>query len=402
MQFTYRAKQDPRTESSGVIEAVDLTAAILHLKRMGLYPIELVPLEAKEASPRAIPHPLSLSRMELALWARTIGQGLSAGLSLTQALNLLSEQESKRSVGRVTQVLQEQVTGGVGLAEAMEGMGSLFSPVAVSLVRAGEASGALEQVLLALAEQMEQEADLLAKVRGALIYPLFVLTVGIGTIGVLIWVVVPKLALLFAETGQPLPWATRWMIASGGGLLWALGAGLVAVGAALFGLRRGWFKLPLASWVMRGARRLPLFGRLISQAEIARLSSTLGLLLSHGLPLLESLRLAAGTVGGSELKSQLEFIRRDVMEGVALSASFGRRRMQEPFLLTMVAMGEAQGDLGRAFKQASARYCQEVDRWVKVLSTLVEPLMILIVGLIVGGIVFSMLLPIFQLNFTAG
>lgn len=401
MQFTYRAKQDPRTEASGVVEAVDLSAAVLHLKRRGLYPIELVPLQEKESSSSAIPPRLSLSRMDLALWARTLGQGLSAGLSLTQALHLLSQQESQRSLGQVTKILQEQVTGGVGLADAMEKMENLFPPVAMSLVRAGEASGALEQVLSAFAQQMEEEADLLAKVQGALIYPLFVLTVGIGTVAVLIWVVVPKLALLFAETGQPLPWATRLMIASGRGLPWVLAVGVVGIGAALFGLRRGWFRFSIAR-VMRSFRRLPFFGRLIAQAEIARLSSTLGLLLAHGLPLPESLRLAAGTVGGSPLKDQMDRSCRDVMEGIALSASFNRVGIREPFLLTMMAMGGAHGDLGHSFQQASLRYRQELDRGVKVLSTLIEPLMILIVGLIVGGIVFSMLLPIFQLNFTTG
>lgn len=400
MQFTYRAKQDQRTEASGVIDAVDLTAAVVHLRRMGLYPLEVVPLEEKGISSAGKIGRSALGRMSLSLWARTVGQGLAAGLSLTQALHLLAEQEQGRPLGHVTKILEEQVTGGASLAGAMEQMGKIFSPVAVNLVKAGEASGALEQVLRALAEQTEAEADLIAKVRGALIYPLFVLTIGIGTVAILIGIVVPKLALLFTETGQPLPWATRLMITSGRGLLWGFAAGLLGILIAWFGLKRNWFYLPFAQWTRTLFGRLPLFGRLIAQAEIARLSSTLGLLLEHGLPLPETLRLGAQTVGGARLKNQVQQSYREVVEGMSLSSSLRRVGLREPFLLTMVAMGEAQGDLGSAFQQAGKRYHEEVDRSVRVLSTLIEPMMILGVGVIVGAIVISMLLPIFQLNFT--
>ncbi len=402
MQFSYRAKQDSRTESSGVLEAVDLTSAVSHLKRMGLYPLEVVPLESPETAPMARLQDRSLSRSALALWARTVGQGLSAGLSLTRALHLLAEQEKGRPAGEAARRLEEQVTAGASLAAAMEQMGRVFPPVAVSLAQAGEAGGALEQVLRALADQTEAEADLIGKVRGALVYPLFVLIVGIGTVAVLIWAVVPKLSVLFAETGQPIPWATRFLIGLGSGLVWVLGAGLVALAAAVWISRRGGKRLPLGEWGMRILRRLPWFGRLIEQAELARVSATLSLLLGQGLPLPEALRLGAGTVSHPKLKEQIQQSRRQVIEGMSLSASLRRSRIEEPYLLTMVVMGEAEGDLARAFRQAADRTHQEVDRVIKVLSTLIEPAMILFVGLIVGAIVFSMLLPIFQINFSVG
>ncbi len=402
MQFTYRAKQDRCTEASGTIEALDLSYALTHLKGMGLYPVEVVPLEAPKTFSQDVLQPVSFSRTALALWARTVGQGLEAGLSLTQALHLLAEQEQGRPTGKVAQVIEGRVTAGMSLADAMEQMGSFFPPVAIHLVRAGEASGSLEQVLRALAAQVESESDLIAKVRGALVYPLFVLTVGVGTVAVLMWVVVPKLSLLFAETGQPIPWMTRLLIGSGQAMIWVLGVGLAGFLAAGIGMRRGWFKIPLARWGRAVLSRLPWFGRLTAQAEIARLASTLGLLLQQGLPLLESLRLTAGTVGGPELKAQIQRSQQHVMEGVSLSASLRKVGLKEPFLLTMVAMGEAQGDLARAFQETAVRYKEEVDRGIKTISSLIEPVMILVVGLIVGGIVFSMLLPIFQINFTVG
>ncbi len=371
---------------------------------MGLYPLEVVPLETREKTEIAsrVVSGRPLARAALALWARMIGQGLSAGLSITQALHLLADQEKGRLLGQVADTLEKKVTAGVSLADAMSQIGNAFSAVAVSLVRAGEASGALEQVLQALASQVEAEADLVSKVRGALVYPVFVLTVGVGTVAVLVWGVVPKLMLLFAETGQPLPLATRILVGMGRGLVF--GAGLAALGVVIgvwLVRRRGW-KIPISQLGMVVLSRLPLFGQLIRQSEIARLSATLGLLLEQGLPLPDTLQLVAGTVSRPQLKMQIQRSHRDVVEGMSVSAGFRRAGIREPFLLTMIAMGEAQGDLARAFLQAGTRYHEEVDRTVKVLSTLIEPVMILLVGLIVGGIVFSMLLPIFQINFSVG
>ena len=402
MQFTYRVRKDAKSEASGVIEAVDLSSAVSRLKQSGLFPLEVVPLESaaqtrlKEIAARP------LSRLELALWGRTLGQGLHAGLSLTQALHLLAQQERGRPLGFVSEKLEQQVTAGMSLADAMQALENRFSPIAVSLARAGGAGGALEKVMLSLADQAEVEADLIGKVRGALVYPVFILLVGFGTVAVLLWVVVPKLGALFIETGQPLPILTRWMM-TGGRASIVLGAGAAAaavVGWGILKARGGGRRLSGRGSAVLA--RLPVLGRLTQQAGIARLCATLGLLISQGLSLPEALRLSADTVSGSRLREQLLQVQRDVIEGMALSAAMRRTGISEAFLLTLVAMGEAQGDLALSFQQAAARYQSEVDRSVKVLSTLIEPMMILLVGLMVGGIVFSMLLPIFQINFAVG
>lgn len=399
MQFAYRAKQDLRTEASGTIDAADLTAAVQELRRMGLYPLEVSPLESARGPQAKLLAGRSLSRSSLALWARTVGQGLAAGLSLTQALHLVAEQEKGRPVGEVARFLEQKVTAGLSLAGAMEQLSGAFSPVAVRLVEAGEAGGALEEVLRALAEQVETESDLLAKVQGALWYPAFVLTGGIVTVAVLLWVVVPKLGLLFTETGQPLPWLTQFMISSGKMVVWLILAVGAGIGLLIWLARRRGFAAPWREALGEGVSRLPGLGPLMRQAEVARMSALLGLLVGHGLPLPASLRLVAGTLARKRLRSQVGYSQQQVVEGVALSESFRRAGIREPFLLTMVAMGEAQGDLALAFRQAAARYHQEVDRRVKAVSALIEPVLILLVGLVVGAIVVSMLLPIFQINF---
>ncbi len=402
MQFSYRAKQARRTESSGVIDAVDFSSAVAHLKQMGFYPLEVIPLQPADGPSQKRSPAKPLSSSGLALWARIVGQGLSAGLGLTQALQLLAEQERGRPAGQAAGCLQREVTAGMSLAEAMERMGGVFSPVAVHLVRSGESSGALEKVLQSLADRVEAEAELVARVRGALAYPLFVLAVGIATVAVLVWWVVPKLGLLFAETGQALPWTTRLLIASGRGLVWVLGAAVAAGPVLWWGIRKKGWGAVLLLWGIALLNRLPWFGLMSRQAEIARLASNLGLLLEQGLPLPRALQLTAETVSWPELKLQIQRCRREVMEGVSVSQGLRRAGVKEPLLLTILAMGEASGDLGRAFLQAGDRYQRQVDRMIKVLSALVEPVLILVVGLVVGGIVFSMLLPIFQINFSVG
>lgn len=381
---------------------MDLASAVARLTQSGLFPLEIVPLEPTAEKRLPEKSDRSLSRLELALWGRTIGQGLRAGLTLTQSLHLLGQQEKGRSLGSVTNTLERQVTAGMSLADAMQTLGMTFSPIAVSLVRAGGISGALEQVMLSLADQAEAEADLIDKVRGALVYPLFILLVGFGTVAVLLWVVVPKLAALFTETGQPLPVLTRWMIQWG--RISVVGFFAAAVAAAV-----GWVVLRARGGSRRlseglGAlfTRLPVFGRLTAHAEIARLSSLLALMISQGLALPEALRLCSDTMARARLREQIQQVKRDIVEGVDLSAALRRAGFSDAFLLTLVAMGEAQGDLAQSFRQAAARYQSEVDRAVKVLSTLIEPAMILVVGVVVGAIVFSMLLPIFQINFAVG
>ncbi len=318
MQFTYRAKQGRQSEASGVIEAVDLSTAVHHLKQMGLYPLEIVPLEQKSSSSPGDPG-RPLSRGELSLWARTLGQGIAAGLSLTQALHLLGTQEEGRSVGHVASQLEKQVTAGVSLGDAMGRMNPPFSPVAVSLVHAGETSGALEEVLEALAVQVEGEDDLISKVKAAFAYPIFVLVIGFGFMLFSNWVVLPRLVSLFQETGQQLPLMTRLMMGFVNTFAWVIVLLGVVAFAVFAWMRWGGLRLPLGIWGVAILSQLPVFGRMIAQMGIARMSATLGLLLEHGLPLPESLRLVSETIPRPRLKEQILQTRRGVVEGVSVS-----------------------------------------------------------------------------------
>ncbi len=401
MKFSYRARRDARTESSGVLEAPDFSEAVGRLRGMGLYPVEVFPIETERAKEKKEAMPVPLSRMDLALWARSIGDGLAAGMSLTQALHLVAEQEKGRPAGAASAVLENRITSGESLAGAMQQMGPVFSPMAAQLVRAGEESGSLEQVLHALAVESEAEAELIEKIRGALVYPTFVMAVGAATAAAVVWIVFPKLEILFIQTGQPLPWTIRFLSGALRLAGWGLLAAGVAAAACAWNLRKKKVRLLAESITRAGrmVRSLPWLGAFLRKVEIVRFTTTAALLLEQGLPLPEAIRLCAGTVQDEGLRAALGRAFADVMEGLPLSQSLRRSGLQELFLLSVIGVGEAQGDLAHSFRRAAARYGREVDHQVKRFGVLIEPVLILGVGLFVAGIVFSVMLPVFDLNF---
>lgn len=418
-QFAYRAKRDVATEARGVIEAQDLSGAILALKSQGLFPLDVQPVAAPSRPSTIQPVPVAsasgrlttalgpvaarraLATPLVALWARTLAQGLHGGLSLTQALQLLVEQEGGRPLGRVARQLHDLVVEGQPLSYGMLADGR-FSPVTVALVQAGEASGSLEQALDRIAVSADRQAELAGKVRAALAYPTLILAAGCVTTLVLITVVVPRLATLFTELGQTLPWPTRVMLGMRGSVGWVV----VVLALGILAARLAAGRANSLMWVIEALRRvvnrLPVLGPLVHKAELAGWCGTLGLMIGQGVPLPEATRLTNRTLGDPQLRQQLARLETDVPEGISLSESLRKAQVAAPLLITMTAIGESEGALDRSLMGVAATFERDVDQGIKVVSSLLEPLLILAVGLVVAAVVFSMLLPIFQINFTVG
>jgi type II secretory pathway component PulF len=266
------------------------------------------------------------------------------------------------------------------------------------MVRAGEAAGALETVLNRIADAAEAEEELRSKIWTALTYPLFLSAVGILTIGVLLGVVIPRLATMFSEMGQMLPLPTRIVLAVSGGIArfgWMIAIG-IGLGAAAFRRmirspegKRGWDRLIL---------KIPVIGRLILQAEIARFGRTLGTLLTQGIPMLQGLQVVRETVENEPFREDIGRVERAVAQGSSVAQATREARTIPVFAQNMISVGETSGRIEQALAKVAGAYEREVDRSVKVLTTLLEPALILFMGVIVGGIVMAMLLPIFQLN----
>jgi general secretion pathway protein F len=339
-----------------------------------------------------------ISRSDLALLTRQFATLLGAGLTIEQTLNALIEQAESESVRRALAAVRGEVLAGHSLAHALGSHPRDFPELYRTLVAAGEASGQLPQVMLRLAEYTEDRQALRSKVALAFVYPAIVTLVAILVVtGLLTWVV-PQVVQVFRNTHQELPILTRAMIALsdflrawGWLVLLALAAGLVTFLRALRAepVRERWHALLL---------QLPVAGRLIRGLNTARLASTLAILVTSRVPLLTALGAGVGVVANLPMRRALVEAERQVREGASLSRALSASRMFPPVMVHLIAGGEASGTLDHMLERVALIQGQEVENRVSILTSLLEPLLILAMGAVVLLIVLAILLPIFDLN----
>lgn len=404
--FAYRARTEQADDATGVLDAEDLKAAAIRLRAQGLYPVTIEvqkgsgPSSARGQTPTrptAVAGALRLSSSERALLAQQLSQALTAGVPLVKALDLVAR-HSPRRLGLIAAAVHTQILAGVAVADALATLPGAFPPSTVALVRAGEAGGGLDEALRRIAELAERDAEVTGRVRAALVYPAIVLGLGIVTLIVLLTVAVPQVAAVFRDLNTPLPWSTRVVLAISRRLP-AVGLTVAGVAAAigLVGRRRRWGRR-LAEGLVLGARRLPFVRTVLMQADLARWTQTVGLLIGQGVTVTAALAFGQAVVTQPAHQRATRQIAHDVVEGLPLSQALARAGMGDPFLQMLVTVGEAEGDLARTLLQAAQTYTRAVDRAVKTAGTLIEPLLIVVVGLVVGAIAFAMLLPVFQMS----
>ncbi len=399
-RYSYRAKDRALQLVHGVIEAENETVALARLNAEGTYPFVLA-----ETSSAIEPIPTTRHRrvpaQVLAYMNRQLADLLGGGVPLFNALALLSEQTEHRVLREVIAELSAAVRDGQAFSQALAAHPDLFPPLHVSLIRAGEVGGGLEAVLVRLADVAEQEVELKSRVISALIYPLVVLGVGLATILVLLTYVVPKLSVLFAESGQLLPLPTRVLLALSYAVTrgwWVLALG---VAAGVWGLRLLRVSQRGRQALDRMLLRLPLVGLLMRKLDTARLSRNLGVMVGQGVPMLQALEVTHATISNSALRQALGQIKEAVRDGASLASALKNTGAFPRFVSNMVAVGEESGTLEGALLKVASAYERETDRTLRALTTALEPLLIVAVGLIVMFIVIATLLPIFQIGLVA-
>jgi type II secretory pathway component PulF len=327
---------------------------------------------------------------------------ISSGIPLVKALRIVSAQTPNAALRRIVEAVSSDVSGGDTLAEAMQRHPRVFSPLTVAMVRAGETGGMLEGVLQRLADFAEAEEEIRGKVKSALAYPTVMVLAGSAAVVVMITVVIPKIVSIFKELGQALPLPTRILIATTGFLShwwWAL------LGAAAL----GGYSLWQFSRTDDGGRllhrvllRLPALGDVLLKREVARFARTLGELLRNGVPILTAFSIAQKVLTNRVIAEEVAKAPESITQGSGVAPALSESRTFPPVVLNMVAIGEETGRLPEALLRVATSYEMQVDRSLKTLTSLLEPLIILVMGLVVGGIVISMLLPIFALDPTGG
>ena len=335
---------------------------------------------------------------ELAIFTRQFSVMIDAGLPLVQCLEILSSQQENKTFQKVLAGTRGSVEGGSTLSAAMKQYPKVFDPLYTNMVEAGETGGILDTILQRLAAYIEKNVKLQRAVKSALVYPIGVLTIAAAVITLLLWKVVPVFATLFAGLGVDLPLPTRIVI----GLSHFVGSifGFL-IFVAIIGMVVGikiWYGTPGGRMAIDTIiLKLPVLGILMRKIAVARFTRTLGTLISSGVPILEGLDITARTSGNAVIEKALNQVRKSLEEGKSLTDPLKESEVFPGMVTQMIAVGEQTGAMDAMLQKIADFYEEEVDAAVKDLLTALEPIMIVFLGLVVGGVVISMYLPLFSL-----
>jgi type IV pilus assembly protein PilC len=333
----------------------------------------------------------------LAIYTRQFSTMIDAGLPIVQCLTVLSEQSESKVLRPITAEIVRDVEGGSTLADAYRKYPRTFDDLYVNMLQVGEAGGVLDTVLQRLANYIEKAASLKRKVKGAMVYPLTIIGVAIVVIIFMMTFVIPTFAQMFAGLGAELPLPTKivlWMSDVTRRYLLLILAALIAFVFAL----RAYNRTQRGSAVIdRLLLRIPVVGVLVQKVAVARFTRTLGTLLSSGVPILEGLRITARSAGNRVVEHAVMQAREAVTAGRALSEPLRNAPVFPPMVVHMINVGESTGALDQMFSKIADFYDDEVDTAVSMLMSLLEPVMIVILGVIIGGLVVAMYLPIFRI-----
>jgi general secretion pathway protein F len=400
--FEYQALDALGHAVKGVIEGDAERQVRATLREKGLTPLRVDVIgqgtEAKRGGRRTFSLRRGIPGSELALITRQFATLIHAGLTIEECLNALIEQTESSRSRSVLAGVRTRVLEGQALARSLAQFPESFPDIYRNMVDAGEQSGKLDEVLERLADYTETRQNLQQKVMLAFIYPALVTVVAsLVVVGLLVYVV-PQVTRVFENTGQSLPLVTRILITSsdfirGGGWWWliVIVAAIIAFRVALREphLRVRWHHLLL---------RLPLAGRLLRGTDAARLASTLGILTASGIPLLNAMQSAVPIVTNLPMRAAVEDALRQVRDGGSLSRALGKTKLFPPLVIHLIASGEATGKLDQMLERAAEAQTRELENWVRALTALLEPVLILVMGAIVLFIVVAILLPIFEMN----
>ncbi|MGD0230975.1 MAG: type II secretion system F family protein [Syntrophorhabdales bacterium] len=359
--------------------------------------------EKAEARPRGrLGRRKKIKRMQIGILTRQLATMIDSGLPLVQSLDALSTQLENASLRGITAAMKAKIEAGSRFAETLQDYPTCFDELYISLVVAGEEGGMLDTILMRLATYIEKTEKLRKKVKTALIYPSSIVVVAIGVVLVLLLFVIPVFERMFMSFGKALPLPTQIVIGVSnlvkGGILYIAA---VAVAAA-FALRRYYKTDNGRRTIDRMVLKVPVIGRLLQKASIARVTRTLATLLASGVSILESLTIVAKTAGNRIVEESLVRARSDISEGRSISDPLRESAVFPPMAVQMIQVGESTGALDTMLNKIADFYEDDVDAMVGNLTSLLEPVIMVILGVVLGGLIIAMYLPIFQLGSVVG
>ena len=400
--FKYIELSNTGRKRQGTIDAPSIAVARRKLRQTKVHVLEIIDEELNNIQNTAS-GPVNIGfrkikQRDIAVAVRQLATLLRAGIPLVPALSALLEQLADQPLARIFTPIRDKVNQGMPLAKAMAEYPHVFSQVFISMISAAEATGTMESVLLRLAQMLEKRNNLTNKVKAAMAYPLFMAIVGVSVVVFIFTFVLPSIAKLFLEMNRQLPWPTVALIAVSNFLqnyFWLITAVLAAILIAL----AFWIKSVKGRKVWDGLKlKMPLFGPLNSKIAVSRFSRTLAVLLESGLPIVETIELSSRVIGNTVISDVVDKAKDDVKHGAGIADSFRKGNVFPPIVIHMIAAGEKSGGIEEGLTNIADAFDEDVEATVKALTSLLEPAMIIVLGIIVGFIVLAILLPIFDIN----
>ena len=404
-QFAYRARDAQGSLVEGVLDCPDRAVAIRQIELQKCIPvrIDLVGPEAKTgqregAAPTAPTQNLKIPHGQLLVFTEQLAHLLQAGMTLDEGLSVLEKRLKQPRVQQMTHTLHQALVDGRSFSQALSELPRIFPPLYVNLVGAGEASGALPQILLRVVKSLMQAKELRDRVQQALIYPAFLALAGAVLVTIFITFMVPQLTGFMAQTGGALPLPTRILLHINHAITGYWWVAVLAGISAVVGFRAlvrtdegrtGWDRFQLM---------IPGYGRVIRHRYYAQFSRTLGTLIENGIPLLRALNLVTEIAGNRFLEQKLGEVRKAVIDGATLSAALQAQKLFPDLFTDMMSVGEQTGHFAETMQAIADVYERELDKTVGLISQLIPPVIIVVIAALVGLVVFSILSAVFEMT----
>jgi type IV pilus assembly protein PilC len=391
--FSYTARALNGELKTATIDAATREEAVAQLRRQ-----RLTVVKVDEESKRQKPGGGKIKMRDIVIFTRQFSTMINSGLPLVQALDILAKQSENKTLQEVTRAVVFDVESGHTVADALRKHPKAFNDLYVNMVAAGEAGGILDTILMRLAVFMEKNDVLIRKVKGAMIYPAVIMSVAGIAITVLLIFVIPVFENMFGSVGLALPLPTRIVIGVSKFLRgWGGLASVVGIVAGVVGLKN-YYKTNDGKLVIdRALLKFPILGDVLRKSAVSRFTRTLGTLISSGVSILDGLEITAKTAGNRVIQDAIMASRSSIAGGDTIAAPLAKSQVFPPMVISMIAVGESTGGLDEMLSKIADFYDEEVDAAVSGLLSLLEPVMIVFLGVVVGGMVIAMYLPIFDM-----
>ena len=397
LSYAYKVKDRSGQLANGIMDADNVAAVVAKLRQMGYTVINIQEKTAGQKSKGIALFKKKVKSKDITVFSRQFATMINSGLSLTKSLSILSEQTGNPALAEVISSLQKDVEAGQALSEAMIRHPEVFSSLFVNMVRAGETGGVLDEVLLRVAEHYEKDMALKAKIKSAMAYPIIMFIMSMLIVFAMITFIVPVFVNMFSTLGGELPLPTKILVVMSDGIrrFWYL---LIL---AVLGLRfaiKNYKKTPQGKFFFdRLKLKLPVFGELNTKLAVARFTRTFGTLVASGVPILQGLEIVSEAANNEVISRSVKEARASIKEGETIAKPLGNSKIFPPMVVQMISVGEETGALDAMLQKIADFYDQEVAAMVESLTSLIEPLMIAVMGVVISGIIISLYLPMFKL-----